>query len=241
VAITACTLGARRRCPSDSHEDGFTLVELLCAMFLFAVVLTIISSATLSMVHTLRKQQGQSDNLDASRKALELLDRQTRYANAITQPGANAAGTAQYIEFQTGNAPTAAIPAPPQTCYQWRLDSTTKSLQYRTWPAVASNAAATATAWNSQVIGAVAPAGTPVFETNAQPAPGAAAAQTPLASAPGVQSTHASVQVSFAVVHGHPSASTQNQVTLTAVDTTGLTTASAVCTPTSISGGTDRP
>ncbi len=228
---TMTELAARRRRGAVADE-GFTLVELLCAMFLFAVVLVLISSATLSMVHSLRKEQGQADNLDGARKALELLDHQTRYANAITQPGLGTSSTAQYIEFQTGNTVTAAFPNPPQTCYQWRLNPTTQLLQYRSWPAVASTAAATSGGWQTQLTGAVVSGNTAVFATNALPV-GTPAAKNGL--------LHASLTITFGAKHGNPSTTTTNTLTLTAVDTTSLATNTSVCTPSTIDGGADRP
>ena len=232
-------------------DQGFTLVELLCAMFLFAVVLTIISGATISMVHSLRKQQGQSDNLDGSRKALELLDHQVRYANAVAVPGTNAAATAQYAEFQLGNTQPV---GQPQTCDQWRLDTTTKLMQYRSWPAVAAGVAATTTTgsvsgggWVTQVTGAVQIGSTSVFTMTQAVAPATSATAsasptpTPTASSTAPQGTNATLTVTFATVHGVPATSTQNTVTLASVNATTPTTGVAVCAPTSVDGGNYRP
>lgn len=207
----------RERLRSRQADDGFTLVELLVSMFLFLIVLALVASATLVMEHGLRKSQGQSDNLDASRKVLLLLDRQVRYANAITQPGVGATPTATYIEWQSGDTNQ------PQTCTQWRYDSAGATLAYRTWqvPTV-TGATVTPTAWVTEAFGVTKVGSTPVFTTTALPVNTAAPS--------GTTANHASVSVAFAVTHGaRPSTTSATQVTLTAVNTTGIVTLAAVC------------
>lgn len=192
-------------------DTGFTLVELLVAMMLFTVVLAIVTSGMLVMQRGLRKAQGQSDNLDASRTVIQLLDRQVRYANTITQPGPGATPTTTYIEWQTGDTNQ------PQTCTQWRFDSVAGTLGYRTWPV----ASPTPTAWTEKAFGVVAVSGTPVFATTAL-----AVGQT----APDNGPSHAGVTVVFAVRHGADRSTTsKSQVTLTAINTNGIGTGSTVC------------
>lgn len=207
-------------------EDGFTLVELLVSMMIFVIVLTLVFSGTMVMEHALRKAQGQSDNLDASRKVIQLLDRQVRYANAITQPGVGATPTSTYIEWQSGDTDQ------PQTCTQWRFDSAAGTLGYRTWAVpTTQGGAVTATAWVNEAFGVAAVSGTPVFSTTAQPV--ATATPTPTATASGgllTSVSHAEVTVTFTIRHGgNPSTTSKSQVSLTAVNTDGTATGQAVC------------
>jgi prepilin-type N-terminal cleavage/methylation domain-containing protein len=248
MAITACSLGRRRRGSSRGpRDDGFTLVELICAMFLFAVVLALISSATLSMVRSLRKEQGQSDNLDGARKAIELLDHQVSYANAVSQPGTTSTG--QYIEFQILNqlSPTSTVSptasgyiASTQTCYQWRLNTVSSLLQYRAWTATTGAATTTTGGWVTEATGAVVSGSTPVFATNAQAYASASATATATATAT-ISPTASTITVTFGVKHGNPSTTTQNAVSLTALNTGGLATTQSVCSPTSVDSGALRP
>lgn len=216
--------GIRERLRDRRGEDGFTLVELLVSIFLFAIVLALVASATLVMEHGLRKSQGQSDNLDASRKVLLLLDRQVRYANAITQPGVGATPTASYIEWQSGDTNQ------PQTCTQWRYDSAGATLAYRTWqvPTV-TGASVTPTGWVPEAFGVSKVGSTSVFATTALP--------VGTATPPGTTANHASVSVVFAVKHGaQPSTTSASQVTLTAVNTAGIATLKTVCNQTLTTG-----
>jgi prepilin-type N-terminal cleavage/methylation domain-containing protein len=224
---------------SPRQEDkGFTLMELLIAMGLFAVVMTLVSGAMIVMYHDVGKQQGQSNDLDGLRKATDLLDFQVRYANAISQPGVGATGTATYVEWQTGNG------GQPQTCTQWRLDSSTSLLQYRTWP-VSLSTAPVPTAWVTELVGAQAIPGTAIFATSAL-APGATVSPTPTATTtasatPSSSSTgHADLVIAFADKHGNPSTVTQTYLTLAAQNTSGTATSSAVCNQT-LSTGVTRP
>ncbi len=219
----------RLRSRSRDPDEGFTLVELMVAMFLFAVVLALVASATVVMARSLRKQQAQSDNLDGSRKVINLLDRQVRYANAITQPGPNTAGTATYVEWQTGDTNQ------PQTCYQWKLDSASGVLAYRTWPATTM----VATAWNNEAFGAVAIAGTPVFQTTADPGPTGTATATPTASASAgpIVTSHAALTITFGLTHGSPVTTTKSAVTLAAIGTTGTATPANTCAVVKSAGG----
>src|SRR3954453_7099763 len=113
----------RRRRRDDA---GYTLTELLVSMGIFALLLALVAAATTSMFGSLRKQTGQTDNLDSSRKVITLLDKQVRYANAITSPGTGSDGNF-YVEWRAGNTNQ------QQTSYQWRWVTTTKLLQYPSW------------------------------------------------------------------------------------------------------------
>ena len=73
-----------------------------------------------------RKETGQTNNLNSSRKVIALLDHSVRYANAVTAPGTGTDGS-YYFEFQTGNA------GQQQTCTQWRWVPTGGTMQWRTW------------------------------------------------------------------------------------------------------------
>lgn len=189
------------------HERGFTLIELLVSMTMFAVVLTLVSSALLVMQHSLRKQQGQSDDLDAGRKVISLLDHQVRYANTVR--AVSTTGTATYIAWQTGDTNQ------PQSCTLWRFDSAAQTLAYKTWDVVTSNnTAANISAWHPEALNVVAVGTQPVFST----APTSA-----------VANTHTQTSFVFGIKHGNPSTVSANQVTLTAINSTDASASSIVC------------
>lgn len=196
---------ARRR--RRGGDDGFTMVELLVSMFLFALVLTLISSAVLVMVHSLRKQQGQSDDLDAGRKVVTLLDHQVRYANTVR--AVSTTGTATYIAWQTGDTNQ------PQSCTLWRFDSAAQTLAYKTWDIVTStNGATNVSAWHPEAFNVVTIGAQPVFST------------TPTSA---VANTHTQASFVFGIKNGNPSTVSTNQVTLTAINSIDASASTSAC------------
>lgn len=191
----------------DRTESGFTMVELLVSMFLFALVMALISSAVLVMFHSLRKQQGQADDLDAGRKVVTLLDHQVRYANTVRS--VSTSGTATYIAWQTGDTNQ------PQSCTLWRFDSAAKTLAYKTWDIVIStNTATDVSAWHPQAFNVVTIGSQPVFST------------TPTST---VANTHTQASFVFGIKNGNPSTVSANQVTLTAINTADASASPSAC------------
>ncbi len=110
----------------DGHRDaGFTLVELLVAMGLFAVLLTVMMGAIGAMTTDLRKTNGVSEAADQARRAFDRLDKQVRYADAISTPGK--VGSDWYVEFLTTDTQGQHV------CRQWRVEASTDRLQQRSW------------------------------------------------------------------------------------------------------------
>lgn len=191
-------------------DAGFTLVELLAAMTLFGLFLAIFATAVTGMFTNLRKQQGRAADLDDVRAVLQQLDRQVRYANAVSLPGDGTDGNA-YVEWRTSVA--VPLPAlPQQTCTQLRLNRTTNQLQLRTWVVPASpTTPATPSAWLTRAWQVYDPAtGTPFV---------------PVLNAPDQQ-----LSVAFTSRRGNPPTSTAAQVTLTARNTSSSDSSPATCT-----------
>jgi len=115
-------------------DGGYTLVELVVAMGVFAAVLAVFMSALLLMFRDTNRVQTVGRNSDGLRKAFMTLDRQVRYADGVNVPGpAVPGGRTFYAEFRTPQ--DGAIVA---QCYQWRYDATAGTLAWRTWPAAGS-------------------------------------------------------------------------------------------------------
>lgn len=189
-------------------QDGFSLIELLVSVVIFATLLAIFATSITIMFKDVRLQLGRSNDLDGSRQVLTTLDHQVRYANAINNPGSTgAAGSLVYwVEWQSGNI------GQQQTCTQWRL-LPTGSMQYRTWlPSLSGNGTATGlTAWNTRATKISPPtAGSPSVAVNpfAFPPPAVLAA-----------TTRQQLVVSFMATYGAPPVKTNAQVTLTAQNT----------------------
>jgi prepilin-type N-terminal cleavage/methylation domain-containing protein len=118
-----------RRPARGEATGGFTIIELLISMLLLAIVSTTFLAATNSIYSGIHKQQGITNAADGNRRALELLDKQVRYASAINAPVTAADGNF-YLEYQwsKSNGSTDTV-----TCSQWRLNPVTDVLQWRSW------------------------------------------------------------------------------------------------------------
>ena len=122
-----------------TDEAGLSLIELVVAMSIFTIVLSIYFSALISMSHTTVRAQDSVNASDALRATFNVLDHQVRYATSINSPGQGVSG-AWYVEVEATDLPEG---QPPQ-CNQWRLDPATNVLSYRTWD---EDGTSLATAW----------------------------------------------------------------------------------------------
>lgn len=139
----------RRRSRSErtgaGDDAGFTLVELLVAMGLFLVLLTVFGAAVAAMTDDVRKTQGISEATDNVRLAFDRFDKQVRYSYAINP--ATRVGNDWYVEFDTVDVNGNRI------CRQWRLSAADQDLQQRSWPA--GTAPASAPAWSTVAAGVI--------------------------------------------------------------------------------------
>lgn len=114
-----------QRAPLRQSECGFTLVEALVSMVIFMTSMAVITSVVLAMTNNMRQAQGVSVATDQTRLAFQRLDKQVRYASAVSLPGMGAPGTGWYVEL-LAEAPDANPGATPpefsfKKCTQWRL------------------------------------------------------------------------------------------------------------------------
>ncbi|MFB9377824.1 type II secretion system protein J [Kineococcus gynurae] len=112
-------------CRRDA-DAGYTMVELLVAMSIFTVLLTVFLSGLLVVYKDTAKTQAVGASADALRSSFLRLDRQVRYADAVNFPG-TVNGT-DYVEFRIPGQGGAV-----GTCYQWRRTAT-GTLDWRSWP-----------------------------------------------------------------------------------------------------------
>jgi type II secretory pathway component PulJ len=177
-------------------DEGTSLIELLVVMIIFTMIMAIITTAIVNMIHESQRQNGQSNDMNAARKVITILDHSARYANAITTPGTGTDGNF-YVEFQTGNS------GQQQTCTQWRWVSTGGKLQWRTWqPPLSGIGTVTATTWSTAAIGISQTGSTPVFS---------------IANASSADDRE-QLTVAFTATSGAPPTSSASQVTLTAIN-----------------------
>jgi prepilin-type N-terminal cleavage/methylation domain-containing protein len=121
---------ATARFDATAQEAGFTLVELMIAIAIFAVFLAVVMSSILSITKASTNVQVTSQSSTAELSAFQLIDHEIRYSDSINFPGVGSPSGDMYIEFRTPGSSTSSGTA---LCTQWRYDIASRSLQHRFW------------------------------------------------------------------------------------------------------------
>ncbi|MEP6481573.1 MAG: type II secretion system protein [Rhodoglobus sp.] len=117
----------RQRLRSD--QSGFTLVEMIAAMLVFAIFAAILLTSTIGITRAVSKSELFVRSSSAELAVFQSFDRQIRYAESINFPGTGNDGN-RYIEFRTGADSTADGTV---LCTQWRFVPALKVIQSRYW------------------------------------------------------------------------------------------------------------
>lgn len=120
-------------------DDGFSLIETIVAMSIFAVFMSLVMAAILSMMNSTQKSQSLDDGARTVENVFQKLDHQVRYSDAMNDV-AVVGGTRTYDEWHTQATSTS-----PEMCTQLKYDSAASTLSERTWSPTASPV--TATPW----------------------------------------------------------------------------------------------
>ncbi|HEY6795553.1 MAG TPA: type II secretion system protein [Kineosporiaceae bacterium] len=112
-------------------DGGFTLIEMIVAMSLMAVLIAVFMGGVIQMTKDTSRVQNVSNSADQARRAYDRFERTARVASEVNRPVL--VGTTWYLEFRT----TATGTSTP-LCTQWRMAGGTHLLQRRTWDDVAS-------------------------------------------------------------------------------------------------------
>lgn len=113
--------------PSDSA--GFSLVELLVAVFIFGVVATVFLTSAIGLLRAATQADSRTRTASSIVTITQLLDRQVRYADSINFPGTGLSG-ARYIEMRT---PATSSASGFAECTQWRFLPAEGRIESRTW------------------------------------------------------------------------------------------------------------
>jgi prepilin-type N-terminal cleavage/methylation domain-containing protein len=113
-----------RMVPGRSDDSGMTLVELLVAMIIFGVAMSMILTATILAVQVKEEVLQSASAVTQLRQSLQVIDRQVRSGNVLFNPGAETvpntctgsvatrSGTCMRIYTQADGVPL---------CFQWQV------------------------------------------------------------------------------------------------------------------------
>jgi prepilin-type N-terminal cleavage/methylation domain-containing protein len=140
----------------DPTDEGYSLIEVMMAMVCMSILMTLVTSAIIQIYHSVNSVDAVSAAQTQVDTAFVRLDKEIRYARAVSDPGA--VGGDQYVEYLLD---VDAV----DTCVELRLHNATGELQRRQW---ATNQTPLApTAW--QILASSVVATTPFTVTAAVP------------------------------------------------------------------------
>jgi prepilin-type N-terminal cleavage/methylation domain-containing protein len=142
----------RRIANLRSEASGFSLVELIVAMGIFAIFMAIFMSAMVNLTRGATRAQLTAESSTSVLRVFQNLDRQVRYADAINLPGPAAGSSgARYVEFRTSEP--SASGADISWCTQWRFLPAERRIETRRWHE--STPGSTTTGWSTKAINVV--------------------------------------------------------------------------------------
>lgn len=126
------------RVPADDQvvgDSGITLIEMTVALTVMAIAMSIFTTGIVQIFRTTSRVESLSSSQSQVQTAFDRLDREVRYASAISDPVTGADSYVEYLMATTGT----------NTCVELRMRSSTGQLQRRTW--LKDAATVTPTAW----------------------------------------------------------------------------------------------
>lgn len=133
----------RARSRRDGREDGFSLIETIVAISIFAVFSGLVMSAIIAMLNSTAKTQSVDDGAAATENLFQSLDHEVRYADEIS-PNPGVVGGNWWVEWHNPSTPSTVA-----KCTQLEYVVASGILQERTWtpPAVVGGAPVNLTGW----------------------------------------------------------------------------------------------
>jgi prepilin-type N-terminal cleavage/methylation domain-containing protein len=113
------------------HRDddrGVTLVEVMVSMSVFSVLMAIFTTGVLQMFKSNDKDMDIAQTVSQANQAFVRLDKQIRYASAISTPTNPPLASGSYVEYLISVVNLG-------TCYELWYDPAQHALRSRNWPA----------------------------------------------------------------------------------------------------------
>lgn len=123
------SLQERVKLVREKSQAGFTLVELVVAMSLFLVFVSLFVVAVSALSAGTTRARLVAETSSGVLLVFQNVDRQVRYADAVSIPGNGPSG-ARYIEFRT---PASSARDLHTTCTQWRYEPGNGTMSSREW------------------------------------------------------------------------------------------------------------
>lgn len=213
--------GAVHKRTKTGADSGFTLVEALVAMVIFVSAMSVMAAVVAAMTTNMSQARGVSTATDQTRLGFQRLDKQVRYANAISTPGP--AGGGWYVEFsmenpkrENGNSGQKDV-----TCQQWRVLA--QRLETRSWNIKSNGQVDAPSPWVAVATGVI-------NDLTVEPPFLAPAAGGRLTAAPVVGRIHQGLTVDLhAKRSDRPVGRARLKATFFARNTTGTTSSLGVC------------
>lgn len=112
-------------------EHGFSLIELMVALAIFSVFVTIFITSVINLAQSTTRAQVTAQASSGVLNVFQNIDRQVRWADEINFPGTGRSGGGkQYVEFHQAAKSSSTRTA---KCVQWRYDPAAATLAMRSW------------------------------------------------------------------------------------------------------------
>lgn len=134
------------------EDRGFTLIEMVVAIGILAIFMTLFLSAIVGLTRGTTQAKLNAETSSEVLIVFQGMDRQVRYADAINRPGTGASG-AKYIEFRT---PSSSSASGLTMCTQWRFTPANGTIEMRQWQDIAG---ATVAPWSVKSASIIAVSG----------------------------------------------------------------------------------
>lgn len=110
------------------NDAGTSLIELVVAMVIMSIFLTLFTTAILMMTRSQNKVESVNATSTQLNQAFLALDKTVRYSAAISPPGVSTAGGTGYwyVELRTTSTGS-------EMCTQLRLNTSSRQLERRSW------------------------------------------------------------------------------------------------------------
>ncbi|WP_314855646.1 prepilin-type N-terminal cleavage/methylation domain-containing protein [uncultured Microbacterium sp.] len=115
------------------RDGGFTLLEVIVALGIFSVLLSIFVAGVMSLNRLALASRIDAQTSSQTGIAVQTIDKSIRYAEAVNYPGTTGVGA--YIEWRTS---AASAPSGVTTCTQLRYAPDKGTLAMRSWVAAAA-------------------------------------------------------------------------------------------------------